>query len=101
MLFAIYRLDKPNAVELRLKTRPVHLDYLRSQSHRLFTAGPVLADDGKTPIGSLLLVECTNEAEARAFAAADPYDRAGLFQSLTIHPWRKVFSAPAVGGAPG
>jgi uncharacterized protein YciI len=101
MLFAIYRLDKPSSLELRLKTRPVHLDYLKSQSNRLFAAGPVLAQDGKTPIGSLLLVECRDEADARAFAAADPYDKAGLFQSLTIHPWRKVFSEHGVGGPPG
>jgi uncharacterized protein YciI len=101
MLYAIYRLDKPNSVDLRLKTRPVHLEYLKSQAHRLFAAGPVLAADGRTPIGSLLLIECRDEAEVRAFAAGDPYDKAGLFQSLTIHPWRKVFSDHAVGGPPG
>jgi len=29
-------------------------------------------------------------AEAAAFAAGDPYGKAGLFRSVTITPWRKV-----------
>ena len=57
MLFYVHRLDKKNHVDLRLKTRPTHLEYLKSQSAKLFAAGPVLSPDGKVPIGSLLLVE--------------------------------------------
>jgi uncharacterized protein YciI len=101
MLFYVHRLDKPDHVELRLKTRPTHLEYLKSQAPRLFAAGPVLAADGKTPIGSLLLVEAKDEAELRSVLAGDPYDKVGLFQTLTIMPWRKVFSHPEVGGPPG
>jgi uncharacterized protein len=100
MLFYVHRLDKPDHVELRLKTRPTHLEYLKSQAARLFAAGPVLAADGKTPVGSLLLMEAKDEAEVRAVMAGDPYDKVGLFQTLTIMPWRKVFSHPEVGGPP-
>ena len=41
-------------------------------------------------IGSLLLMEFGTGAEAAAFAAGDPYGKAGLFRSVTITPWRKV-----------
>ena len=101
MLFYVHRLDKPDHLELRLKTRPTHLEYLKSQAARLFAAGPVLSADGKSPVGSLLLVEARDEAEVREILAGDPYDKVGLFQTLTIQPWRKVFSDPAVGGPPG
>ena len=101
MLYYVHRLDKQGGLDLRLKTRPVHLEYLKSQAHRLFAAGPVLSDDGKAPIGSLLLVEAKDEADLKVFLAGDPYDKVGLFQTLTISPWRKVFSDAGIGGPPG
>lgn len=101
MLYYVHRLDKPNHVDLRLKTRPVHLEYLKSQAARLFAAGPVLSDDGKAPIGSLLIVEAKDMDDLKTFLAGDPYDKVGLFATLTVMPWRKVFSDPGVGGPPG
>ncbi|MBM3535147.1 MAG: YciI family protein [Alphaproteobacteria bacterium] len=101
MLYYVHRLDKQGHLELRLKTRPVHLEYLKANAHRLFAAGPVLTPDGKAPCGSLLLVEAKDEAELKEFLAGDPYDKVGLFDTLTIQPWRKVFSHPEVGGPPG
>lgn len=101
MLFYVHRLDKKNHVDLRLKTRPTHLEYLKSQSAKLFAAGPVLSPDGKVPIGSLLLVEAKDEAEVKEILAGDPYEKVGLFETMTIMPWRKVFSHPEVGGPPG
>ena len=41
-------------------------------------------------VGSLLILDLADQAAADAFAAGDPYARAGLFESVTIHPWRKV-----------
>ncbi len=39
--------------------------------------------------GSLLIFE-GDLAGAEAWAAADPYAAAGLFQSVDIRPWKKV-----------
>lgn len=91
MLFAIYCLDRPGSLEVRLGNRPAHLAHLESQEDKLVTAGPLLSDDGETPIGSLLVFEAETLAVAQAFAAADPYAKAGLFDSVTIRPWRRVF----------
>lgn len=91
MQFAILNHDKPNSVDLRMKVRPTHLDYLRAAGSKLMTAGPILAEDGQTPIGSLLIVEADDLAAARRFAENDPYARAGLFSSCTVWPWRLVF----------
>lgn len=91
MLFAIIHHDKPDSVNLRMETRETHLEYLRAAGERLKLAGPLLTDDGETPKGSLLIVEAESLADARAFAAGDPYTRAGLFASSTVTPWRKVF----------
>jgi uncharacterized protein YciI len=101
MLYYVHRLDKQGGLDLRLKTRPTHLEYLKANAYRLFAAGPVLSADGKSPVGSLLLVEAKDEAELKEFLDGDPYAKVGLFDTLTISPWRKVFSDPGVGGPPG
>jgi uncharacterized protein YciI len=88
MLFAITCLDKPDSLELRLATRPSHVDYLAANN--LVLAGPLLDDAGK-PCGSLLLIEAADHAAAAVFAADDPYAQAGLFASTTIRPYRIVF----------
>ncbi|WP_445680999.1 YciI family protein [Radicibacter daui] len=94
MLFTIYCLDKANALDLRMVTRPTHIDYLDRHNDRLVYGGPLLGDDGKA-LGSLLIVEATDLADATAFAEADPYAQAGLFQSVTIKATSKVYPKPA------
>jgi hypothetical protein len=91
MHFAIINQDKPDSHELRMTTREEHLDYLRAVGDDLLVAGPILGEDGETPIGSVLIVEAENLDAAKAFAAGDPYAEAGLFQSSAVMPWRKVF----------
>lgn len=95
MIFALICKDKPGSLELRLASRPAHLEYLNGLNDRgvLKFAGPLLGDDGK-PAGSLVAIEAADRAAAEAIAAADPYAEAGLFASVEIHPWNWVFNAP-------
>jgi uncharacterized protein YciI len=90
MLFTIACTDKPASLELRLATRPAHIEHLKAQAGRIVLGGPVL-DPAGNPCGSLLVVEAADRAEAEAFAAADPYAKAGLFESVAIRPFRTVF----------
>ncbi|TIU11566.1 MAG: hypothetical protein E5W44_10355, partial [Mesorhizobium sp.] len=57
-------------------------------------AGPFLDAAGK-PDGSLVMIEAPDMAGAQALAAADPYAKAGLFESVEIRPWNWVFQKPA------
>ena len=91
MFFVIHAIDKPASLELRLQTRPAHFDYLTAAGQTVVAAGPTLTEDGAGMTGSVLIVEAADRAEAEAFARNDPYAKAGLFQSTTILPWRKVF----------
>ena len=88
MLFAITCLDKPDSLALRQATRPAHLEYLAGYQIVLL-GGPVL-DPAGASCGSLLVLEAADLAEAEAFAAADPYAKAGLFASTTIQGFRMV-----------
>ncbi len=90
MLFSIACTDKPGALETRMATRPEHLAYLESRQASLVLVGPVL-DAAGNPCGSLLVVDVPDRAAAEAFAAGDPYAKAGLFESVVIRPFRAVF----------
>lgn len=94
MLFAIQCEDKPNALELRMATRPKHLEYLDGHAASIVQGGPVLDAEGK-PCGSLLLVDVADQAAAEALAASDPYALAGLFARVSIRPFRQIFAGGA------
>jgi len=93
MLFAIICIDKPDGAPIRAENRPAHLDHLRRAADRIVLAGPFQSEDRTRPTGSLLVLDFADRAEAEAFAAADPYNRAGLFESVTIRPFKKIFPA--------
>lgn len=87
MLFCIVAIDRPGRLDRRKATRPAHLDYLAQHKDRVRAAGPFLAKDG-TPTGSMLVVEAKDLAEAEAMVAADPYTKAGLFESVSVRAWK-------------
>jgi uncharacterized protein YciI len=88
MYFVIYAKDKSGQPKLRPATRPAHIEYLGGFKDRILIAGPMLGEDGE-PNGSLIVVDLKDKAEAQAFAANDPYAKAGVFQSVAITAWRK------------
>lgn len=91
MLFAIHCLDKPDSTALRAQARPAHLEYATRHADRIVLAGPMLSDDGKDMIGSLLVVDFPDKAAVERFAMEEPYRKAGLFRSVEIRPFRKIF----------
>ncbi len=94
MLFIATCVDKPQSLDMRLANRPAHLAYLEGLGSRVKAGGAMLADDLKTPVGSMLIFEGESEEDIRAILADDPYARAGLFQSVTLKPWRQAVGAP-------
>ncbi len=94
MLFALLCNDKPDHLQVRLDTRPAHLDYLKALGDGLKFAGPFLGEDSK-PNGSLVVVEAADQAAAEKIAANDPYALAGLFENVTVRPWNWAINNPA------
>jgi uncharacterized protein YciI len=91
-LFSLVCIDKPDSLALRQSTRPRHLDYMDATGV-VRLGGPLLDPQGENPIGSLLIVEADDLAAVEAFAAADPYAQAGLFERVEIRPYRVVVNA--------
>lgn len=89
MLFVIICTDHPGSLDLRLATRPDHIAYLTQYADRIVHGGPMLDIDGR-PCGSLLVVDVPDRATADGFAAADPYNKVRLFESVVVRGFRTV-----------
>ena len=86
-LFAFHGLDKQGALEIRKATRQSHLDWIASLNPIVKIGGPMLAEDGATPLGSMLVIEAESLEAAKAEYARDPYNAAGLWQSTSVRPF--------------
>lgn len=94
MLFAIHMLDRPGSADLRAATSAAHKEFVGRHLDAMYLGGPLLADDGKTAIGSLIIKDFPDRAAAVTFIAEEPYNQAGLFESVTIRAFNPVV-APA------
>lgn len=88
MLIALIAKDKPGALPVRQQNRPAHVDYLKS-SGVVQQAGPLLDDVGEM-CGSLIVLDVPDMTVAKAWAADDPYGKAGLFDSVELIAWNRV-----------
>ena len=98
MLYAIIAQDVKNSLQDRLAARPKHVERLTAlqDQGRLILAGPHPAIDSEDPgeagfSGSLIVAEFESLVEAKAWADADPYVAAGVYASVSVKPFKKVF----------
>ena len=87
MQFALVAHDRPNSVALRMAIRPEHLKHLDSLGEQLLLAGPFLNDSGEG-VGSIVVITAASLDEARELFSRDPFVTQGLFDSITIKPWK-------------
>jgi len=97
MFYAIIAEDKPGTLEARMAARPAHLERLVSlkEQGKLLVAGPHPAIDSEDPgsagfTGSLVIAEFASLNEAQAWADKDPYIDAGVYNKVTVKPYKKV-----------
>ena len=98
MLYAIVGQDSANSLERRVTTRPAHVARLKQlqDEGKLLLAGPFPSIDAMDPgpagfSGSLIVAEFTSLEVAKAWAEADPYVTAGVYASVSVKPFKKVF----------
>ena len=49
--------------------------------------GPLYAADHKTMIGSVVIKDFADRDAAEKFCSAEPYNKAGLFETVLINPF--------------
>lgn len=92
MLFVALCHDKPGALDLRMATRSAHLAFLDAHADCVKLGGPFV-DAADKPIGSMLVIDCPDEAAAKAMLSEDPYAKAGLFARVELKPWKRTVGA--------
>ena len=97
MYYAIISEDIDNSLARRKSARPAHLDRLNqlAQQKRLLAAGPHPAIDSDEPgdagfSGSLVIAEFDSLEQAQAWADAVAYVAAGVYERVTVKPFKKV-----------
>jgi uncharacterized protein YciI len=97
MLYAIISEDAEGSLERRKSAREQHIERLLElkRQGRLILAGPCPAIDSDDPgpagfTGSLIIAEFDSLPAAQAWADADPYIAAGVYERVTVKPFKKV-----------
>jgi uncharacterized protein YciI len=98
MWYAIFGNDVPDSLDRRKRVRPAHLARLQAlqDEGRLLLAGPFPAVDAEDPgtagfTGSLIVADFDTLEAAQAWADADPYVAAGVYEDKTVRPFKRVF----------
>jgi hypothetical protein len=91
VIYAFILLDRPDAGDLRRQVRPEHRAYLAQVADRIAFAGPFVADDGETMIGSLLAIDFADREDARAWLREEPFNKSGLYASVQILAYRNLW----------
>ena len=97
MWYVIEGFDGAGVLAARLQARSAHLARLQelADAGRLLLAGPCPAVDGEDPgpagfSGSLVIAQFPALEQAQAWAAADPYVAAGVYERVLVRPFKKV-----------
>ena len=97
MLYVIVGQDVPNSLAARLAARPAHVERLKTlqEQGRMILAGPFPAIDSPDPgpsgfSGSLIVADFASLEAAQAWAAADPYVAAGVYENVSVKPFKQT-----------
>lgn len=100
MLYAIISQDIKDSLSKRISARPAHIERLEAlqKSGRLVIAGPHPAIDSNNPgesgfTGSLVVAKFKSLSDAQMWADKDPYVNAGVYEKVTVKPFKQVFPA--------
>ncbi len=97
MLYVIIGEDRPNSLSARMDARPAHLERIQAlvNEGRLIIGGPMPAIDSENPgedgfQGSVIIAEFASLEDAETWAFSDPYQLEGIFETLSVRPFKQV-----------
>ncbi len=90
MFFAVRALDDTSKAALRTDHRLESVKFHLDHRPKVWSSGPLFSDDGKTPIGTLLIVSCEGRRQLETFLKTVPLFKYGLYKKIEVWPWRPV-----------
>jgi uncharacterized protein YciI/peroxiredoxin len=93
MLFVVHGVDKPRS-SVRDRLAEAHRSYLATSGLGIVGSGPLMDDPGDAAIGTVIIADCASRAEIARIMANEPFNRAGLYESLHITRWEEYEQSP-------
>ena len=92
-LFVMIGLDGPDGAACRNEHRAAHVAHIEGlhRAGRIKLAGTPRNDSNDASIGAVILFEAQNLDEAREIAHRDPFVTGGVFESLTVAPFKHAY----------
>jgi uncharacterized protein len=91
MTYAVICIDRPDTATLRAQTRLAHLEYINPHRPKMKIGGALLDDAGETRVGMMFAIDLPSREAVEAFMREEPYNRAGVFESVIIRRIHVVY----------
>ena len=88
--YFFYCRDKEGTGDLRKQIVEAHWTFMDGYAGGMIARGPTLKDDGKTPTGSMHIVELPDNEAAQVFAYDEPNYKAGVYSDVIVRRWRNA-----------
>ncbi|NKB49850.1 MAG: hypothetical protein GKS02_10885 [Alphaproteobacteria bacterium] len=85
--FIVHCDDVADSEALRDPLRDAHRAYLNQHGDKVVARGPLKTDDGEKVVGSAILLDVANRAEAEALLADEPFTKGGVYGNVTVERW--------------
>ncbi|MEC7489899.1 MAG: YciI family protein [Pseudomonadota bacterium] len=90
-MYAVICFDRPGSALLRDANRDAHMDYLGLNVDKIEFAGPLKDDENASSTGAIFILNVPTREDAEAFMNGDAFNKAGVYESVMIRSFRKVF----------
>jgi hypothetical protein len=89
--WVIFAWDKAGQAAVRAAHTAAQQDYARALGERLIGYGHIVSDDAARTLATTWFVQLDDRGAAEAFVAADPLNRAGVYERTDIRRWSNSF----------
>jgi uncharacterized protein len=90
-MYAIVCFDRPDSASLRDAHRADHVKFLDLHKKQIVFGGPLKGAADGPSTGALIVVNCATRQEAEDLIGADPFFRAGVYESVAVRAFKQVF----------
>ena len=88
MPYVIMFTDDPGVLDRKKQLRPVHIEYVMKNAHRIIASGGLFPDDDDFPNGGLIILDTDIRQEAILYIENDPFFQNGIFSKYTLNRYR-------------
>lgn len=89
MPYVITFVDDPDVREKKTQFRPIHIEHVERNAHRIIASGGFFPDDDDFPNGGLIILDVASREEAVRYIESDPFFINGIFSTYTIKRFKK------------